>query len=565
VESIQSAQPSGVRVIRAPRGSGISCRGWQQEAALRMLMNNLDPEVAERPADLVVYGGAGKAARDWQSFDAIVRTLRRLEDDETLLVQSGKPVGVFATSPWAPRVLIANANLVPGWATWPEFRRLDALGLTMYGQMTAGSWIYIGTQGILQGTYQTFASLAQKVYGGSLAGRVVLTAGLGGMGGAQPLAVTMNGGVAICVEVDPVRIARRLETRYLDCAAETLDEALALAADATAERRPLSIGLHGNAADVYPEIVRRGVIPDVVTDQTSAHDTVNGYVPNGMDYEDALALRSSDPAEYERRVITAIVEHVEAMVALKVAGAEVFDYGNNIRGVADEAGYAEAFAFPGFVPAYIRPLFARGNGPFRWAALSGDPADIAATDQAILEAFPDNEIVTRWMRMAPERVAFQGLPSRICWLEYGERAKAGQLFNDLVASGKVKAPIVIGRDHLDSGSVASPYRETEGMRDGSDAIADWPVLNAMLNVAAGASWVSFHHGGGVGIGKSLHAGMVVVADGSEMMAERLQRVLTTDPGTGVMRHADAGYPEAIEKAVESGIDLPMVPETQQGR
>jgi urocanate hydratase len=565
VESIQSAQPSGVRVIRAPRGAGISCRGWQQEAALRMLMNNLDPEVAERPADLVVYGGAGKAARDWQSFDAIVRTLRRLGDDETLLVQSGKPVGVFATSPWAPRVLIANANLVPDWATWPEFRRLDALGLTMYGQMTAGSWIYIGTQGILQGTYQTFASLAQKVYGGSLAGRVVLTAGLGGMGGAQPLAVTMNGGVAICVEVDPVRIARRLETRYLDCAAETLDEALALAADATAERRPLSIGLHGNAADVYPEIVRRGVIPDVVTDQTSAHDTINGYVPNGMDFEDALALRSSDPAEYERRAIAAIVEHVQAMVALKVAGAEVFDYGNNIRGVADEAGYAEAFAFPGFVPAYIRPLFARGNGPFRWAALSGDPADIAATDQAILEAFPDNEIVTRWMRMAPERVAFQGLPSRICWLEYGERAKAGQLFNDLVASGKVKAPIVIGRDHLDSGSVASPYRETEGMRDGSDAIADWPVLNAMLNVAAGASWVSFHHGGGVGIGKSLHAGMVVVADGSEMMAERLQRVLTTDPGTGVMRHADAGYPEAIEKAVESGIDLPMVPETQQDR
>jgi urocanate hydratase len=530
-----------------------------------MLMNNLDPEVAERPQDLVVYGGAGKAARNWECFDAIVRTLRRLGDDETLLVQSGKPVGVFSTSPWSPRVLIANANLVPDWGTWPEFRRLDALGLTMYGQMTAGSWIYIGTQGILQGTYQTFAALAQKVFGGSLAGRVVLTAGLGGMGGAQPLAVTMNGGIALCVEVDPQRIARRLETRYLDVAAESLDEALKLAADAAAERRPLSIGLCANAADIYPEMARRGVIPDVVTDQTSAHDTINGYVPNGMSYDDALALRAADPAEYERRVIAAIVEHVQAMVALKVAGSEVFDYGNNIRGVADEAGYADAFAFPGFVPAYIRPLFCRGNGPFRWAALSGDPADIAVTDAAILEAFPDNEIVTRWMRMAPEKVAFQGLPSRICWLEYGERAKAGQIFNELVASGKVSAPIVIGRDHLDSGSVASPYRETESMKDGSDAIADWPLLNAMLNVAAGASWVSFHHGGGVGIGKSLHAGMVVVADGTEMMAERLQRVLTTDPGTGVMRHADAGYGEAVEKAVESGLDLPMVPETQEGR
>jgi len=530
-----------------------------------MLMNNLDPEVAERPDDLVVYGGAGKAVRDWQSFDAIVRTLRRLGDDETLLVQSGKPVGVFTTSPWAPRVLIANANLVPDWATWPEFRRLDALGLTMYGQMTAGSWIYIGTQGILQGTFQTFAALAQKVAGGDLAGRIVLTAGLGGMGGAQPLAVTMNGGVAICVEVDPERIARRLETRYLDRATDSLDEALALADEAAAARRALSIGLRGNAADVYPELVRRGVTPDVVTDQTSAHDTINGYVPNGISYEDALALRRSDPTEYERRAVAAIGEHVRAMVALQSAGAEVFDYGNNIRGVASDAGYADAFSFPGFVPAYIRPLFARGNGPFRWAALSGDPADIAATDAAILAAFPDNDIVTRWMRMAPGRVAFQGLPSRICWLEYGERARAGELFNELVAVGKVRAPIVIGRDHLDSGSVASPYRETEGMRDGSDAIADWPLLNAMLNVAAGASWVSFHHGGGVGIGKSLHAGMVVVADGTAMMAERLRRVLATDPGTGVMRHADAGYPEAVGKAVESGLDLPMVPETQQDR
>ncbi len=553
------------QVVRAPRGSQISCRGWQQEAALRMLMNNLDPEVAERPQDLVVYGGAGKAARDWECFDAIVRTLRRLGDDETLLVQSGKPVGVFTTSSWAPRVLIANANLVPDWADWPEFRRLDALGLTMYGQMTAGSWIYIGTQGILQGTYQTFAALAQQCFGGSLAGRVVLTAGLGGMGGAQPLAVTMNEGIAICVEVDPQRIARRLETRYLDTAAGSLGEALELAADAAAERRPLSIGLCANAADIYPELVRRGVIPDVVTDQTSAHDTLNGYVPNGMSYEDALALRAADPAEYERRAVAAIVEHVKAMVSFKVAGSEVFDYGNNIRGVADEAGYTDAFAFPGFVPAYIRSLFCRGNGPFRWAALSGDPADIAATDAAVLEAFPDNEAVVRWMRMAPEKVAFQGLPARICWLEYGERARAGKLFNDLVASGKVKAPIVIGRDHLDAGSVASPYRETESMRDGSDAIADWPLLNAMLNVAAGASWVSFHHGGGVGIGKSLHAGMVVVADGSEMMAERIQRVLTTDPGCGVMRHADAGYAEAVAKAVESGLDLPMVSETQGGR
>lgn len=530
-----------------------------------MLMNNLDPEVAEAPDQLIVYGGAGKAARDWESFHTIVATLQRLADDETLLVQSGKPVGVFHTHDQAPRVLIANANLVPDWATWPEFRRLDALGLTMYGQMTAGSWIYIGTQGILQGTYQTFAALAEKCYGSSLAGRIVLTAGLGGMGGAQALAVTMAEGVALCVEVDPQRIQRRLETRYLDTVAESLDEALALATEAAGQKRALSIGLCANAADVYPELVRRGFTPDVVTDQTSAHDTLNGYVPNGMSYQEALALRVDDPQEYERRAVAAIVEHVQAMVALQRAGAEVFDYGNNIRGVAQQAGYEDAFSFPGFVPAYIRPLFCRGNGPFRWAALSGDPADIAATDAALLAEFGDNDLVARWLRMAPEKVAFQGLPCRICWLEYGERARAGELFNELVASGKVKAPLVIGRDHLDAGSVASPYRETESMRDGSDAIADWPLLNAMLNVAAGASWVSFHHGGGVGIGKSLHAGMVVVADGTEMMAERLQRVLTTDPGSGIMRHADAGYPEAIQRAVEVGLDLPMVPETQVGR
>jgi len=558
VNTTGAVTTAGPRPVRAPRGTEISCKGWQQEAALRMLMNNLDPEVAEAPAELIVYGGAGKAARDWASFDAICATLRRLKDDETLLVQSGKPVGVFETHEMAPRVLIANANLVPDWANWDEFRRLDALGLTMYGQMTAGSWIYIGTQGILQGTYQTFAAAGQKHYGADLSGRLVLTAGLGGMGGAQPLAVTMAGGVALCVEVDPVRIRRRLETAYVDVSAETLDEALRLADEAVKAKKPLSIALLGNAADVCPEMVRRGVTPDLVTDQTSAHDTLNGYVPNGMTLTEALALRSADPAEYVRRAVASIVVHVEALVALQKAGANVFDYGNNIRGVAKEAGYVDAFAFEGFVPLYLRPLFCRGNGPFRWAALSGDPADIAATDAALLEAFPDNEMVTRWLKLAAEKVHFQGLPCRICWLEYGERAKAGQLFNDLVRSGKVKAPLVIGRDHLDSGSVASPYRETESMRDGSDAIADWPILNALLNTAAGASWVSFHHGGGVGIGKSLHAGMVVVADGTDMMEERLGRVLTTDPGTGVMRHADAGYPEAIEKARETGIDLPMV-------
>ena len=551
-------ESAGPRVVRSPRGTGLTCLGWQQEAAMRMLMNNLDPEVAERPQDLIVYGGIGKAARNWECFAAIVATLRRLRDDETLLVQSGKPVGVFRTHSWAPRVLIANANLVPDWATWDEFRRLDALGLTMYGQMTAGSWIYIGTQGILQGTYQTFAAAAEQHFGGSLAGRVVLTAGLGGMGGAQPLAITMNGGVAICVEVDAERIRRRIETGYLDKSTTSLDEALSWAMAAATDKQAVSIGLLGNAADVVPEIVRRRFVPDMVTDQTSAHDTLNGYVPNGMGHEAALELRAKDPDEYERRAVASIVEHVTAMVALQRDGAEVFDYGNNIRGVARDAGYADAFAFEGFVPLYIRPLFCRGNGPFRWVALSGDPADIARTDRAVLDTFPDNALVTRWIKMAGERVRFQGLPARICWLEYGERAKLGMVFNDLVRRGEVKAPIVIGRDHLDAGSVASPYRETESMRDGSDAIADWPVLNALLNVAAGASWVSFHHGGGVGMGKSLHAGMVVVADGTEMMAERLERVLTTDPGTGVMRHADAGYPDAIATAREAGIDLPMV-------
>jgi urocanate hydratase len=543
--------------IRAPRGSGISCRGWQQEAALRMLMNNLDPEVAERPQDLVVYGGAGKAARDWACFDALVATLRRLKDDETMLVQSGKPVGVFRTHEWAPRVLIANANLVPDWATWDEFRRLDALGLTMYGQMTAGSWIYIGTQGILQGTYETFAAAAKR-FGGSLKGTLTLTAGLGGMGGAQPLAITMNEGVALCVEVDPERIRRRIDHEYLDRSTDSLEEALAWADGARAAGTPLSIGLCANAADVYPELVRRGVTPELVTDQTSAHDTLNGYVPNGMTLAEALALRRADPDEYVRRACASIVVHVEAMVALQRAGSEVFDYGNNIRGVAKDQGFADAFAFPGFVPAYIRPLFCAGKGPFRWAALSGDPADIARTDRAVLETFPGDEALARWIRMAGEKVHFQGLPSRICWLGYGERAKMGLAFNELVHAGEVKAPIVIGRDHLDAGSVASPYRETESMRDGSDAIADWPLLNAMLNVAAGASWVSFHHGGGVGIGKSLHAGMVVVADGTDMMDERLARVLTCDPGTGVMRHADAGYPEAVDAAKAGDIDLPMV-------
>ena len=542
--------------IHAPRGSRLTCRSWPQEAALRMLMNNLDPEVAERPEDLVVYGGTGKAARSWEAFDRLVACLTTLADDETLLVQSGKPVGVFRTTPDAPRVLIANSLLVPAWATWDEFRRLEALGLTMYGQMTAGSWIYIGTQGILQGTYETFAACARQHFGGSLRGRWVLTAGLGGMGGAQPLAVTLNDGVALCVEVDPERIERRLKTRYLDTAVEGLDAALREVDAACRKGEARSIGLLGNAADVYPELVRRGVIPHVVTDQTAAHDLLNGYVPRGLSVAEARALRAGDAETYLARARESVAAHVRAMLELKTAGAVVFDYGNNIRTEAYRAGVADAYGFPGFVPAFIRPLFCEGKGPFRWVALSGDPADIAATDRALLAEFADDPHLTRWLRMAGERVAFQGLPARICWLGYGERARAGAIFNDLVATGRVKAPIVIGRDHLDAGSVASPYRETEAMRDGSDAIADWPILNALLNAVAGAHWVSVHHGGGVGIGYALHAGMVVVADGSAATAARLERVLTTDPGTGIVRHADAGYPEALAAARGHGVKIP---------
>jgi urocanate hydratase len=545
--------------VRAPRGVTLSCRGWLQEAALRMLMNNLDPEVAEKPDELIVYGGTGKAARSWECFEAIVRALRALGNDETLLIQSGKPVGVFRTHQDAPRVLIANALLVPAWATWEKFRELDRMGLTMYGQMTAGSWIYIGSQGILQGTYETFAEAARRHFGGSLAGRLVLTAGLGGMGGAQPLAATMNGGVIIAVEVDPDRIRRRLETRYVDRRAESLDEALTLARAALARREPLSIGLHGNAADVLPAVAAGDLRPDMVTDQTSAHDLLGGYVPHGMPYAEALRLRAADPAAYVARARASVAVHVRAMLALKRRGAVVFDYGNNIRQEAKEAGVADAFDIPGFVPEFIRPMFCEGKGPFRWAALSGDPEDIRRTDRAVLELFPEDEALARWIRLAGERVAFQGLPARICWLGYGERARFGLKINDMVASGEIRAPIVIGRDHLDAGSVASPNRETEGMRDGSDAIADWPILNALLNTAAGASWVSVHHGGGVGIGYSLHAGMVVVADGTPAAAARLERVLTTDPGTGVMRHADAGYPEAVACARERGVRLPMLP------
>jgi urocanate hydratase len=541
-------------VVRAPRGPGLSCRGWPQEAAMRMLMNNLDPEVAERPQDLVVYGGSGKAARDWPSFHAIVATLRRLESDETLLVQSGKPVGVFRTHPFAPRVLLANSLLVPEWATWETFWELEAAGLTMYGQMTAGSWIYIGTQGILQGTYETFAAVAAKRFGGSLRGRVVLTAGLGGMGGAQPLAVTMNDGVALCVEVDPARIERRIAGGYLDERAASLDEALARAEGAARAGEALSIGVLGNAADVFPAVARSGLRVDVVTDQTSAHDPLRGYIPRGHGVESAEVLRLADPRGYVAQARASMAIHCEAMVAMLRAGSEVFDYGNNLRGEARLGGFAEAFAYPGFVPAYIRPLFCEGRGPFRWVALSGDPADIAATDRAVAALFPENESLQRWLRLASERVVFQGLPARICWLGYGERHQAGLAFNDLVATGAVGAPIVIGRDHLDAGSVASPYRETEAMRDGSDAIADWPVLNALLNTASGASWVSLHHGGGVGMGKSIHAGMVVVADGTLESARRLELTLTNDPGLGVVRHADAGYDSAIDVAAQRGID-----------
>jgi len=549
------------RSIRAPRGTSLTCLGWPQEAALRMLMNNLDPEVAERPDDLVVYGGTGKAARSWPAFDAIVAALRALANDETLLVQSGKPVAVFRTSTHAPRVLIANANLVPKWADWDTFRDLEDRGLTMYGQMTAGSWIYIGTQGILQGTYETLAELARRHFGGSLAGRITVTAGLGGMGGAQPLAVTMNEGVALVVEVDPARIERRLNGRYLDEACDTLDEALARVQRYAAEGTARSIGLLANAADVLPELVQRGFTPDVVTDQTSAHDPLVGYVPNGISLAEAARLRTEAPAEYERRSITAMGAHVAAMRALQDRGAIVFDYGNNIRAQAVKAGVADAFTIPGFVPEYIRPLFCEGKGPFRWVALSGDPEDIRVTDRAALEMFASDAALCRWIRLAGERVAFQGLPARIFWLGYGDRARFGLRLNELVRTGAVSAPIVIGRDHLDTGSVASPNRETEGMRDGSDAIADWPILNALLNASAGATWVSVHHGGGVGIGYSLHAGMVIVADGSADADEKLRRVLTCDPGTGVARHADAGYPEAIRTARERGVNIPMLEHT----
>jgi urocanate hydratase len=549
---------AGRRQVRAPRGSELSCKGWLQEAALRMICNNLDPEVAEKPDELVVYGGTGKAARNWDAFEAIVRSLKELEADETLLVQSGKPVGIFRTHTDAPRVLIANSNLVGDWATWDKFRELERKGLIMYGQMTAGSWIYIGTQGILQGTYETLAELARQHFDGGLRGRLVLTGGMGGMGGAQPLAVTMNGGVCICVEVDRERIQKRLDTGYCDRMTDDLDEALALADEAKVAGEPLSIGLVGNCADVLPELVASGFTPDVVTDQTSAHDALTGYVPRGMSYEEALALRESDPDRYIQLSMTSMAAHVRAILEFQKRGAVAFDYGNNLRGQARDAGVENAFDYPGFVPAYIRPLFCEGKGPFRWVALSGDPEDIYKTDETVLRLFPEDEALHRWIRMAREKVHFQGLPSRICWLGYGERARFGLELNRMVGEGELSAPIVIGRDHLDSGSVASPYRETEGMKDGSDAIADWPVLNALLNAVGGATWVSFHHGGGVGIGKSLHAGMVIVADGTEEAARRLERVLTYDPGTGIMRHADAGYDTAVEWAKKNNIRIPML-------
>ncbi|WAP56467.1 urocanate hydratase [Streptomyces sp. S465] len=553
---------SGPRPVRAPRGTELSARGWQQEAALRMLQNNLDPEVAEHPDQLVVYGGTGKAARDWRSFDAMVRTLRTLKQDETMLVQSGRPVGVMQTHEWAPRVLIANSNLVGDWANWEEFRRLEALGLTMYGQMTAGSWIYIGTQGILQGTYETFAAVAAKLRStgkgtdGTLAGTITLTAGLGGMGGAQPLAVTMNGGVAICIDCDPRAIERRIGHRYLDVRADSLDHALELATEARDARRPLSIGVLGNAAELVPALLARNAPIDIVTDQTSAHDPLS-YLPIGVDFDQMASYAAEKPADFTQRARESMARHVEAMVGFMDAGAEVFDYGNSIRGEAKLAGFERAFAFPGFVPAYIRPLFCEGKGPFRWAALSGDPKDIAATDRALLELFPENESLARWITMAGERVHFQGLPARICWLGYGERDKAGERFNEMVADGTLAAPLAIGRDHLDCGSVASPYRETEAMLDGSDAIADWPLLNAMVNVASGASWVSIHHGGGVGMGRSIHAGQVTVADGTAQAGEKIRRVLTNDPGMGVIRHVDAGYDRAEQVAREQDVRVPM--------
>ena len=545
------------RTVRAPRGTQISCKSWLQEAALRMLMNNLDPEVAEKPEELIIYGGRGKAARNWEAFDAIVASLRRLENDETLLIQSGKPVGIFKTHPDAPRVLLANSNIVPAWATQDNFDKWERQGLIMFGQMTAGSWIYIGTQGILQGTYETLGSLAQQKGWGSLKGRFVLSAGLGGMGGAQPLAVTMNQGVALIVEVDRQRAKRRLETRYLDELTDNLEDAMTRVEDALKKGEPKSIGLIGNAADVYPELVVRGVIPDVVTDQTPAHDPLM-YVPNAMNVDEAAELRQRDPVGYQAHSMQAMARHVEAMLTFQRKGSVVFDYGNNLRQRAFDAGVKNAFDYPGFVPAYIRPLFCEGKGPFRWVALSGDPKDLYRTDEAILELFPENEPLARWIRMAQKQVAFQGLPARICWLGYGERARAGLKFNELVAAGEISAPIVIGRDHLDAGSVASPRRETEGMRDGSDAIADWPLLNALVNAVNGATWVSIHHGGGVGIGYSIHAGQVIVADGTPEAAKRLERVLTSDPGTGVMRHVDAGYPEAIEFAKKHEIKIPMI-------
>jgi urocanate hydratase len=554
----------GPRPVHAPTGTTLTAQNWQTEAALRMLQNNLDPDVAEYPDELVVYGGTGKAARNWASFDAIVRTLTNLRADETLLVQSGKPVGVMQTHEWAPRVLLANSNLVGDWATWPEFRRLEHLGLTMYGQMTAGSWIYIGTQGILQGTYETFAAVAAKRFGGTLAGTLTVTAGCGGMGGAQPLAVTMNEGTCLIIDIDPTRMRRRVETRYLDEIADNLDDAINRVLAYKEQRKARSVGLIGNAAIILPELLRRGVPVDIVTDQTSAHDPLY-YIPEGIDFDDAREYADKKPEEFTERAQASMAAHVEAMVGFMDAGAEVFDYGNSIRDEARKGGYGRPFAFPGFIPAYIRPLFCEGKGPFRWVALSGDPKDIWRTDQAVLELFPENEHLRRWITMAQERVAFQGLPARICWLGYGERDRAGLAFNDLVASGEVSAPIVIGRDHLDCGSVASPYRESEAMLDGSDAIADWPLLNAMVNIASGASWVSIHHGGGVGIGRSIHAGQVSVADGSELAAQKLARVLTNDPGMGVIRHVDAGYDRAIDVAQERHVHVPMLdPMPEQG-
>jgi urocanate hydratase len=555
---------SGPRPVRAARGTTLTTKGWQQEAALRMLQNNLDPEVAEYPDELVVYGGTGKAARNWESFDAIVRTLTHLENDETMLVQSGKPVGVFQTHEWAPRVILANSNLVGDWATWPEFRRLEHMGLTMYGQMTAGSWIYIGTQGILQGTYETFAAVAAKKFGGTLAGTLTITGGCGGMGGAQPLAVTMNDGVCLMIDIDPTRLKRRVETRYLDEIADNLEDAVRRCLDAKAARRPLSVGLVGNAAEVLPKLLAMDVDADIVTDQTSAHDPLY-YIPAGMDFADAREYADNKPDEFTKLAQESMARHVEAMVGFMDKGAEVFDYGNSIRDEARKGGYDRAFEFPGFIPAYIRPLFCEGKGPFRWAALSGDPKDIARTDKAVLDLFPENDHLRRWITMAQDRVAFQGLPARICWLGYGERDKAGLAFNELVASGEVSAPIVIGRDHLDCGSVASPYRESEAMLDGSDAIADWPLLNAMINISSGASWVSIHHGGGVGIGRSIHAGQVSVADGTPLAAQKLARVLTNDPGMGVIRHVDAGYGKAIEVAAERDVHIPMQPHSHEAK